>query len=401
MASQLARPVSRRAFVSAASFALLAAMAARVAPAGALVADGRAEGSGVGGLPAESTAPDYASSAGWAYWDDQLTDDQHGAVADAAGAGSRTAAPEFAGPAEPSDPAEPSGRAGLRATASKPADLFIVAPTVAPGEDGCSNMDLLNAEDRASFVGALNMELGIYRDQCRVFAPFYRQATLAMYDAGGAALDDALDAAYADVAAAFEAFLAASPERPLVLAGFSQGSEHVIRLVKDFFDDEGLRERLVAAYAIGWRLTAEECAAAPWLQAACGPDDTGVVVAFNSEDPAVEDSLIVPAGTATLAINPLSWSTSGDPASADLNLGACFTDYSGEVLEEIPAFCGAYLDPERGTLKVVGVDPADYPPGLSIFDEGVYHVYDYQFFYRNLQANVAERVGAYLASDRL
>lgn len=356
--------LSRRAFVGAASAALLAGVVS--AAAGTPVADG---------ATAEA-APDYASPEGWAYWDDRLVDDQDGALVDAAG---------------------PVVGVGPWATAAKPADLFIVAPTVVLGEDGGSNMDLLNAEDRASFVGALNMELGIYRDECRVFAPFYRQATLAMYDAGGDALDSAIDAAYADVAAAFEAYLEASPDRPLVLAGFSQGSEHVIRLVRDYFGDDGLRERLVAAYAIGWRLTAEECAATPWLLAACGPDDTGVVVVFNSEDPAVGDSLIVPAGTSTLAINPLSWETSSDLAPAELNLGACFTDYAGAVVEEIPALCGAYLDPARGTLKVTGVDPADYPPALPIFDEGVYHVYDYQFFYRNLQENVAERVGAYLA----
>ena len=360
MVQLLDTPLSRRAFVGAASAALLAGVVS--AAAGTPVAHGAAA----------EAAPDYASPEGWAYWDDWLVDDQDGALVDAAG---------------------PAVGVGPRATVVKPAGLFMVVL----GEDGGSNMDLLNARDRASFVGALNMELGIYRDECRVFAPFYRQATLAMYDAGGEILDSAIDAAYADVAAAFEAFLEASPDRPLVLAGFSQGSEHVIRLVRDYFGDDGLRERLVAAYAIGWRLTAGECAATPWLLAARGPDDTGVVVAFNSEDPAVGDSLIVPAGTSTLAINPLSWETSSDLAPAELNLGACFTDYAGAVVEEIPAFCGAYLDPDRGTLKVTGVDPADYPPALPIFDEGVYHVYDYQFFYRNLQENVAERVGAYLA----
>ncbi len=379
MADQLARPISRRAFVGAASLALLAGVAmgsrpggARAAERGGAVAGGAAlaEGDAFAG----GGAPDYASPAGWAYWDDGLVDDQGGIVVDAVGP-------------------EP------RYTARKPVDLFIVAPTVALGEDGSSNMDLASAEDRASFVGALNMQLGIYCDECRVFAPFYRQATLAMYDVGGAVLDDAIAVAYADVAAAFEVFLAANPDRPLVLAGFSQGSEHVIRLVKDFFGDDALRERLVAAYAIGWRLTAEECDATPWLRPARCADDTGVVVAFNSEDPEVEDSLIVPAGTSTLAINPLSWSVSDAPAPADLNLGACFTDYSGEVVEEIPEFCGAYIDPERGTLKVTGIDPADYPPMLSIFGEGVYHVYDYQFFYLNLQANVAERIEAYFASD--
>lgn len=370
-----ARCISRRAFVCAASsLALLAATGAGAFRAEALAVGWSSDGSAAGG-PTTGAAPDYASPEGWAYWDDRLVDDQNGALVDAAG---------------------PAVGVGSRVMAAKPADLFIVAPTVVLGEDGSSNMDLLNVEDRASFVGALNMELGIYHDACRVFAPFYRQATLAMYDAGGESLGNAIDAAYADVAAAFEAFLEASPDRPLVLAGFSQGSEHVIRLVRDYFDGEALRGRLVAVYAVGWRLTAEECAATPWLQPACGPDDTGVVVAFNSEDPAVEDSLIVPAGTSTLAINPLSWSVSSDPAPAELNLGACFTDYAGAVVEEIPAFCGAYLDPDRGTLKVVGVDPTDYPPALPIFDEGVYHVYDYQFFYRNLRENVAERVGAYL-----
>ena len=40
--------------------------------------------------------------------------------------------------------------------------------------------------------------------------------------------------------------------------------------------------------------------------------------------------------------------------------------------------------------------PADYPPVLSLFSEGVYHLYDYQFFYRSLQENVAVRLSAYL-----
>ncbi|MDP2842285.1 MAG: DUF3089 domain-containing protein, partial [Acetobacterium sp.] len=61
-----------------------------------------------------------------------------------------------------------------------------------------------------------------------------------------------------------------------------------------------------------------------------------------------------------------------------------------------PNLTGAYLDPDRGTLRVTGVNPADFPPVLDIFQEGVYHLYDYQFFYRNLQANVKERIGNYI-----
>lgn len=397
----MARPLlTRRAFATALPATLLLAPA--LSRIGAAFAEEPASGAAPEDEPAPTPSPDYADLATWAYWADEMTVDRGDVVCGA------SAAP---------------GLDGSAPAADKPVDLFIVCPTVSMGSDGAATMELANADDRASFVGALNMELGIYSDVCRVFAPLYRQATLAMYEASADELAAAIDFAYADVAAAFEHYLAEEAERPFVLAGFSQGSEHVIRLIKDYLGDASgqadeqnghgdersenggsdnvsthgaLSARLVAAYAIGWRLTEEECAEHPWLKAAQAADDTGVVVTFNSEDPEVEGSIIVPSGTRTLAINPLSWSASSEEAPAELNLGACFTDYSGAVVEEVPEFCGAYLDAERGTLKVVGVDPADYPPSLSIFDEGVYHLYDYQFFYRNLQENVATRVEAYL-----
>jgi len=115
-------------------------------------------------------------------------------------------------------------------------------------------------------------------------------------------------------------------------------------------------------------------------------NDTGVIISFNSEAESVSTSLIVP--KTTLAINPLNWKTSSEYAPAILNRGAVFTDYNGAILKEIPALPGAYLDKDRGTLKVTSVSPEDYPPVLDIFSQGIYHLYDYQFFYRNLQQNV-------------
>lgn len=349
---------------------------------------------------------DYADASNWAYWADVVN------------------------PAEL--PAQ-DGNGAADQAAAKPADLFIVCPTVSAGsEDGAAvsasndnaasdsapldasastsdptylngglNMSLANAGDRESFVGALNMELGIYSGQCEVFAPYYRQATLAAYALEGEALEEATELAYQDVRAAFEHYLQANPDGPIVLAGFSQGSDMIIRLIKDYFGDEELRGRLVAAYAIGWRLTQQECDEYPWLRAAQDENDTGMVITFNSEAEGVTDSLMVPAGTTTLAINPLSWTTTSEPSSAELNLGACFTDYDGQIVEEIPQLCGAHIDPERGTLKITGgaVTPEAYPAGLDIFEDGVYHLYDYQFFYRNLQENVGVRLQAYLAQQ--
>ena len=119
-------------------------------------------------------------------------------------------------------------------------------------------------------------------------------------------------------------------------------------------------------------------------------------VCFNSEAEDVTDSLMIPEGMKTYAINPLNWKTDSTPADKSLNKGACFTKYSGEISSEIPELTGAYIDETRGALKVTDVTPEDYPAGLSIFTDGIYHLYDYQFFYRNLQENVQTRIDAYL-----
>ncbi len=62
-----------------------------------------------------------------------------------------------------------------------------------------------------------------------------------------------MDAAYSDVAAAFEAFLEREPDRPFVLFGHSQGGMHVTRLLQERVEnDPELLTRLVAAYPVGW-----------------------------------------------------------------------------------------------------------------------------------------------------
>lgn len=73
-----------------------------------------------------------------------------------------------------------------------------------------------------------------------------------------------------------------------------------------------------------------------------------------------------------------------------MNLGACFTDYDGKIKTEIPQLTGAYIDDKRGALKVTDINSEDYPGEL--FDDGIYHLYDYQFFYRNLEKNVQTRI---------
>lgn len=274
------------------------------------------------------------------------------------------------------------------------ADLFFICPTVDMGKAGNLIADINNEKYRNSFVGATNMELGIYSDVATVYAPYYRQATFPVYNLAEEEREVYLDFAYQDIKDAFIHYVKnTDSRRPLILAGFSQGADLAIRLMKDMFDEPKYQRRLVAAYCIGWKLTESEIAEYPHLKPAQGETDTGVIVAFNSEAEDVTSSLILGENEKTYAINPLNWKTNSDVADKSLNAGACFTDYSGDIKEETPAFTGAYIDEKRGALKVTDVSKEEY--SSSLFDEGVYHLYDYQFFFRNLQKNVNARLSAY------
>lgn len=276
----------------------------------------------------------------------------------------------------------------------KPADLFLICPTMFSGSSENHNMSLDNEEIKEKFLGGLNMERGIYEADCRMFAPFYRQAGLEVYEMSVSDREQYLEYAYNDVKEAFRYYIDnCNSGRPYVLAGFSQGADMTLRLMKDLFDDEKYSKNLVATYAIGWSLTEEEVKQYPQLKPAQGETDTGVIITFNTEDRDITSSVIVE--ESTLGINPLNWKTDSTVADKSLNIGACFTNYNGEIIKEVKNLTGAYLDENRGTLKVTDIDKADYPSSISLFPEGVYHVYDYQFFYRNLQKNVSDRINAF------
>ena len=282
----------------------------------------------------------------------------------------------------------------------KATDLFLVCPTVDMNEE--FNMSMEDQETKAAFLGALNMERGSYEDSARMFAPYYRQMAMMAYELDGEERESCRELAYGDVADAFSWYLEHENQgRPIILAGFSQGADLCYSLLADFFGDEELYERLVAVYAIGWPCTSELTERFPQIKPAQSADDCGVVISFECEAPALSETFILPEGVKSLSINPLNWRTDDTPADRSENLGACFTSYSGAIEREEAGLCGCYLDTERGVVKVTDIEPADYPPIIYLLPEGSYHIYDYQFFYRNLQQNVQLRLESYLAAAEL
>ena len=306
-------------------------------------------------------------------------------------------AAEIAEPSAVPDYAKEENWAYFGLGEDKDADLFLICPTVDTRDE--YNMSMDDEEVKQSFSGALNMERGIYEDNTRMFAPYYRQAAMKIYNLSPEEREPYLELAYQDVSAAFSWYLENKNEgRPIVLAGFSQGADMCYRILKEYFGDSALQQQLVAVYAIGWPMTEQMITEYPQIVPAASENDTGVVVSFECESEDVTGTLIIPEDMKALSINPLNWVTDSTPADKSLNTGACFTSYSGKIKQEVPELCGCYIDPERGALKVTDIMPEEYPPILSFLPEGSYHLYDNQFYFRNLQQNVEQRIKAYMES---
>ena len=80
------------------------------------------------------------------------------------------------------------------------------------------------------------MERGIYEDSTRMYAPYYRQAAMKIYDLTVEERQPYLELAYSDVSDAFAWYLENENEgRPIILAGFSQGADMCYRLLEDYF----------------------------------------------------------------------------------------------------------------------------------------------------------------------
>ena len=238
-----------------------------------------------------------------------------------------------------------------------------------------------------------------------IWAPKYRQAAAGAFLTERPEAQRAIDAAYADVAQAFDYFLeSVDPDKSLVLAGHSQGAIHTLRLLMDRADQRGMLDRIVAVYAIGWPISVENDLPALPLPACGGPDQTGCIIAYSSFADDGDAEFFKRRYEATpgftgqprgdgpiLCVNPLTGSVGGTaPASANLGTLKPSDDLtSGELIAgAIPARCD-----ERGLL-LVG-DPPQL--GEGVLPGGNYHVYDIPLFWKNLQEDVLRRARALAA----
>jgi len=128
-------------------------------------------------------------------------------------------------------------------------DCFYVYPTVSSDQD--ANSDRIPGE--AEEISAVLSQAARLGSVCNVFAPVYRQRTLASLIGQIESDDGAFAVAYDDVADSFKHFLANDNDgRPFVLVGHSQGAGMISQLLTNEIDNEPLLlDRLVSALILG------------------------------------------------------------------------------------------------------------------------------------------------------
>ena len=266
----------------------------------------------------------------------------------------------------------------------KKMDVIFFHPT-SYFSDESWNQSMPDERNDQRVLDDIKKQASVFEGQCNLYAPFYRQASIHVLNAGEKDKNSALGVGYKDIEKAFKYYLTNfNNGKPFILAGHSQGSNLLLWLLERVFDDPKLKKKLVAAYMIGWSVTADDLKAHPHLKVCESFDETGCIVSYNTQEKDPEISIV---RKGAIAVNPLLWNTSGEAASKELNLGAVFD--IGGVRKEIPNYTGAQI--EAGALIVsrpLNVDELKTPRGF-------YHSYDYAFFYRNLEKNGADRIAAY------
>jgi hypothetical protein len=196
----------------------------------------------------------------------------------------------------------------------RPIDCFYIYPTVST--DPGVNSDLQPDTNERATVSA---QVARYSRVCRVFAPAYRQITLAGLAAGlsgGVRDPNARKIAYGDVVDAWKTYMSQDNQgRGVVLIGHSQGTGLLVALMKQEIDPQpAVRDHVVSAILMGGTVGVPQGKLVGGdfqnLPGCASADQTGCVISFSSfpeAQPPPADSLFgrdPGPGLQALCVNP-------------------------------------------------------------------------------------------------
>lgn len=230
--------------------------------------------------------------------------------------------------------------------------------------------DVWNPVHRERMGSEMTRAAGYMAPGNRFYAPFYRHATIeAFLTRDDDIIHQRTRLAMNDVFKAFDLFLKQrDPQRPLIIAGFSQGAMAVVELLKHM--DDATYSQLAAAYVLGYKVTEGDLASCDHIKPAQGADDVGVTICYNTVKDVQYVNPVIAASS--IAINPVNWVTDATPATLHDSITVT-------------------LSPEYHVVVVDGYEGAEYPAFADFINVGDIHGCEPWLYSESLQENMALR----------
>lgn len=276
--------------------------------------------------------------------------------------------------------------------ASAEVDVFFIYPTIHSKKQQKNAPWFADVTDeklnKRIANSTIKNQATVFNSSCKVYAPLYRQAHLAVYYQDSLALKvEALEFAYGDVREAFRYYMKHwNDGRPVVIASHSQGTTHAVKLLREFFDEKPLADQLVAAYLVGMPLSRGSFNALPICESA---EETGCWVSWNTFLSGYYPPNHGFWYNDALSVNPLSWKTDSTHISFGANKGGVLRNYKKLVQGVSDA------KNQDGMLWIH--KPRFF--GNFLLNWQSFHKVDYNLFYMNIRENVEQRVEHYLEEN--
>ena len=279
---------------------------------------------------------------------------------------------------------------------SHAADVFYVYPTVSTisymDNDSSWFAKISLPEVREEANGNQRFNKMLYGEY-NFYAPYYRQMIFEAYSQPTPVLDSLAQIAAKDVNDAFQYYMAHyNHGRPFFLMGHSQGSQMLIELLKHGMTEEQ-RKLMVAAYCIGYHVSAEELAAYPEaLQPATDSTMRGLIV-FNS----VTDTTalgMVSSGD-VVGINPPTWTMAAATVPAEFHLGMAKYNEARDSVLIVPCPTRTYLYKHNTVCPDLDPEMVFIPAYEQMFPKGNLHFADSWLYGGNVVENMQCRLRNY------
>ncbi len=282
-------------------------------------------------------------------------------------------------------------------------DVFYLYPTCWQKVNS-TDPNICNIDNPSMLAGALpafERQATAFETFANVFAPYYRQAAVNYILSlpedqrekviGGIPTSDAV--------AAFDYYIQHYNQgRPFILAGHSQGSIVLMHLLSGYMkSNPKVYQRMIAAYVIGYPVTSTYLVNNPHLKFAEGPDDIGVIISYNTQAPSVvPPHNQVVSNIVGIVINPITWTRTESEATTSEGLGSIMPDSVTLKFYPVPQYADARIDLNKGVLICSSADSNELYKYTKSWGKGIYHSFDYPFYFFNIRANAQNRANKFL-----